>query len=245
MFSWLVQKAQASEPYVDPLQLRASNGIEWEDDPPYRKPDAERAHFRPREGIPMLTELGPDELGTVVTYLEMTERPKLRPLPESPLQLVRWREVDPAKYRLLFQRVGGPWLWYSRLLMDDATLLAQVAEVHAVVDRAGIEVGILELDFRQPPDCLIRFLGLVPELAGQGYGKWLFGQLLSLAWRKGVERVHVNTCTLDHPAALPSYLRAGFRAYRRAFERFPDPRATGVLSADSAPQIPFVGPRPG
>ena len=190
-----------------------------------------------------LTELAAGEIGTVVTYLEMTERPKPRPIPDSPLRLVRWGNVDPAKYRMLFQRVGGPWLWYSRLLMDDSTLLGNVAEVHAVLDRGGIEVGMIELDFRQPGDCLIRFLGLVPELAGRGHGKWLFGQVLALAWRKGVERVHLNTCTLDHPAALPAYLRAGFKAYKRAFESFPDPRLTGVLPLDAAPQIPLVGTR--
>jgi GNAT superfamily N-acetyltransferase len=189
-----------------------------------------------------LIELPPGEVGAVVTYLEMIERPRPRPLPGSPLRLARWRDVEPDKYRLLFRRVGGPWLWYSRLLMDDATLLANVAEVHAVVDRAGIEVGMLELDFREAGQCLIRFLGLVPELAGRGHGKWLFAQMLALAWRKGVERVRVNTCSLDHPAALPSYLRAGFRPYRRAFESFPDPRLTGVLPADAAPQVPLVSP---
>lgn len=188
-----------------------------------------------------LIELPPDQLGTVVTFLEMLERPRPRPLPESPLRMVRWREVDPAKYRLLFQRVGAPWLWYSRLLMDDATLLANVAEVHAIVDRSGIEVGMLELDFRGEGECLIRFLGLIPELAGKGHGKWLFAQMLSLAWRGGVSRVHVNTCSLDHPAALPSYLRAGFRAYKRAFESFPDPRLLGLLPIGTAPQIPLVG----
>lgn len=192
-----------------------------------------------------LTDIPTGHLGAVVTCLQMTERPRPRPIPGSPLRLVRWRAVDPAKYRLLFRRVGGPWLWYSRLLMDDSTLLGNVAEVHAVVDRAGIEVGMLELDFRQPGECLIRFLGLVPELAGKGHGKWLFAQVLALAWRKDVERVHVNTCTLDHPAALPSYLKAGFSAYKRVFETFPDPRLLGLLPLDSAPQIPVVGTRAG
>ncbi len=188
-----------------------------------------------------LIELPPDELGTVVTFLEMLEPPRPRPLPESPLRMVRWQNVDPAKYRLLFRRVGESWLWYSRLLMEDAALLANVAEVHAVVDRSGIEVGMLELDFRNEGECLIRFLGLIPELAGKGHGKWLFAQMLALAWRGGVSRIHVNTCSLDHPAALPSYLRAGFRAYKRAFESFPDPRLSGLLPRDAAPQIPLVG----
>jgi GNAT superfamily N-acetyltransferase len=188
-----------------------------------------------------LIDIPPGHIGAVVTFLEMTERPKPRPAPDAHgLQLVRWPAVDPAKYRTLFARVGGPWLWYSRLAMDDATLLANVAEVHAVVDRRRIEVGMLELDFREAGQCLIRFLGLVPELAGRGLGKWLFAQTLALAWRPGVTRVHVNTCTLDHPAALPSYIRAGFKPYRRAFESFPDPRLAGLLPRDAAPRIPLA-----
>jgi GNAT superfamily N-acetyltransferase len=188
----------------------------------------------------MLTPIPPNHLGAIVTYLEMTERPPLRPTPASPLRLVRWREPDPAKYRLLFTRVGGPWLWYSRLAFDDARLKAEMAEVHAVVDRGGVEVGLVELDFRGGGECLIRFLGLVPELAGKGHGKWLFAMTLARAWRPGVERVRVNTCTLDHPAALRAYLGAGFRAVGRAFETFPDPRLAGLLPRDAAPHIPLI-----
>lgn len=188
-----------------------------------------------------LIDIPEGQLGAVVTYLEMTERPKPRPMPDSPLRLERWRDVDPAKYRILFQRVGGRWLWFSRLAMDDARLKASIAEVHAVVDRTGIEVGMIELDFAQEGECLIRFLGLVPELAGKGHGRWLFAQTLALAWRAGVKRVRVNTCTLDHPAALPSYLKAGFRAYKRAFESFSDPRLLGLLPRDIAPQVPVIG----
>lgn len=187
-----------------------------------------------------LTTLPPGEIGAVVTYLEMRERPRPAPMPSSPLSLRRWREVEPAKYRILFERVGARWLWFSRLTLSDEALREALGEVHAVTDRRGVEVGMVELDFREPGECLIRFLGLVPELAGQGHGKWLFAQTLALAWRKHVSRVLVNTCTLDHPAALPAYLRAGFTAYRRAFERFPDPRLSGHLPRDVAPQIPLI-----
>jgi GNAT superfamily N-acetyltransferase len=190
----------------------------------------------------MLIPLPEGHVGAVVTYLEMTGRPKPRPLPASPFRLERWPDPDPARYRLLFERVGTRWLWYSRLAMDDQRLRAEMAEVHAIVDRSGIEIGLLELDFRQPGLCLIRFLGLVPELAGKGHGGWLFAQTLMLAWRPGVRRVAVNTCTLDHPAALPAYLKAGFTAHKRAFESFPDPRLNGLLPPDAAPQIPLARP---
>jgi GNAT superfamily N-acetyltransferase len=181
-------------------------------------------------------------VGAVVTFLEMDARPKPRPMPDARgLRMVRWDAVDPAKYRILFERVGGRWLWYSRLAMSDEALLAQIGEVHAVTDPRGIEVGMIELDFAAPGECTIRFLGLVPELAGRGLGAWLFAQTLARAWRPGVALVRVNTCSLDHPAALPAYLKAGFRAVRRAFETFPDPRLAGLLPDGVAPQIPLIG----
>jgi len=39
---------------------------------------------------------------------------------------------------------------------------------------------------------------------------------------------------------LPAYLSAGFIAQRRAFESFPDPRLTGALPRDAAPQVPIL-----
>jgi hypothetical protein len=51
----------------------------------------------------------------------------------------------------------------------------------------------------------------------------------------------VHTCSLDHPAALPAYRRAGFVPFKRAIERFPDPRLLGILPRDCAPQIPLIG----
>ena len=187
-----------------------------------------------------LLDIPDGHVGAVVTYLEMAARPKLKPLPASTLRLKSWPDIQPSQYRELFRRVGGRWLWFSRLAMDDAALRASIGEVHAVMDRAGVEVGLIELGFREPGECLIAFLGLVPELAGKGHGDWLFAQTLALAWRKGVERVRVNTCTLDHPAALPAYLKAGFCAYKRAFEHFADPRLAGLLPDDIAPQVPVV-----
>ena len=190
----------------------------------------------------MLTDIPAGHLGAVVTYLEMTERPvPASPQPSAPLRLQRWAQADGDRYRRLFEKVGARWLWYSRLTMDDATLAEAMAEVHSVLDDRDEEVGLVELDFQSQSECLIRFLGLVPELSGRGHGPWLFAETLDLAWRPGVDRVHVNTCTLDHPAALRAYLKAGFRAYRRAFECFPDPRLNGLLPREAAPQIPLVG----
>ena len=41
------------------------------------------------------------------------------------------------------------------------------------------------------------------------------GQALDMLWHREPGRVLVNTCTLDHPKALPLYQRFGFRPYDR------------------------------
>jgi len=184
------------------------------------------------------------ELAAVVTYLEMREAPAGL-VPASPLSLQRLDQPQPERYRELFRLVGAPWLWFSRLVMDDPALVAIIqhpdVDLYAVVDGSGADAGLLELDFREPGQCELAFIGLVPELSGKGHGKWLLAEAVRRAWRDGVTRVHVHTCSLDHPAALAAYRRAGFMPYKRALERFPDPRLSGFLPKDCAPQVPLLG----
>lgn len=192
-----------------------------------------------------LTQIPAGQVATIVTSLEMRDRPKLRPMPSSELRLVRWPSPDPGKYRALFRRVGEPWLWFSRLVLPDDDLTAIIADprvhVFAVADRAGIEVGMLELDFRESGQCELAYFGLVPELAGRGHGRWLMAQALAMAWTRDVARVWVHTCSLDHPAALGFYRAQGFTPFARAVETFPDPRLTGHLPREAAPHIPILG----
>lgn len=184
------------------------------------------------------------ELAAVVTFLEMRDSPRAE-VPPSPLTLRRMEHPRPEYYRELFRKVGARWLWFSRLVMDDAALAAIIqhpaVELFTIVDESGSEAGMLELHYREPGECELSFVGLVPELSGQGHGRWLLAEAINRAWREGVTRVHVHTCTLDHPAALSAYRRAGFVPYRRAVERFPDPRLLGFLPRDCAPQIPLIG----
>ncbi|HEX6072131.1 MAG TPA: GNAT family N-acetyltransferase [Sphingomicrobium sp.] len=184
------------------------------------------------------------ELAAVVTYLEMLE-PQSEGVPPSPLSLRRLDRPPLDHYRRLFRLVGEPWLWFSRLILDDDKLAAIIhdpaVELFAVIGEDGREVGLLELDYRKACECELAFIGLIPELAGKGHGRWLLAEAVRRAWREEVSRVHVHTCSLDHPAALTAYRRAGFSPCRRAIERFSDPRLAGILPKDCAPQVPLLG----
>lgn len=186
-------------------------------------------------------------IAAVVTHLDMTEpptRPRL-PAPRAGLALVRVPAPDLEWYRALYRAVGEDWLWFSRLELTDAQLGAllghpQVA-VYALCDGCR-EIGLVELDWRQAPDCEIVFFGLVPGATGQGLGGWAMDQVQRLAFAEGATRLWLHTCTLDHPRALPFYMAAGFRPFRREVEIVPDPRLFGDIRRDAAPFHPVIAP---
>lgn len=60
----------------------------------------------------------------------------------------------------------------------------------------------------------ICYFGVLPEYQGRGLGKYLLTRAVEEGWRRGANRVWLHTCTLDHPGALPNYLKRGFRAVR-------------------------------
>jgi GNAT superfamily N-acetyltransferase len=187
-------------------------------------------------------------IGLVITLLEMTERPPQRPFPSRGLKFIRWHDPDIKGYRALFRKIGQHWLWFERLLESDDELAAIIGdsrqEVYRITDKKGTEVGMLELDLRTDGQCLLAYVGLLPELTGKGHGRWVLDEAVRLAWREGVSVIRLTTCTLDHPAALKAYLRAGFRVYGRAVGTFVDPRLRGILPLHAAPQIPVLTVQP-
>ncbi len=191
-----------------------------------------------------LIPVPPGKLATIVTSLEMTVRPDMVHVPDCDLSLVRLNGCNPHRYRALFRAVGTPYLWFSRLLLDDDALAAIIhddrVELYAVVDGDGTDVGMLELDFREAGACELAFVGLVEAHTGKGFGHWLMAEALTRAWREDVSRVWLHSCTLDHPGALSFYRKSGFIPFERAIEIAPDPRITGHLPRDAATQVPLI-----
>lgn len=184
------------------------------------------------------------KLATVTTTLEMGAPPAdLAVGTAEGCTLRRMAGPDLSGYRALFRAVGAPWLWVSRLALDDAGLAAILADPAVLVlaaERDRRTIGLLELDFRTAGACEIAFLGLVQAATGQGLGPWLMRHAQHEAWSRPIERLWVHTCDLDHPAALGFYRRHGFVPVRRAVEVLDDPRRLGLLPADAAPAVPML-----
>lgn len=193
-------------------------------------------------------EVPPGKLAEIVTHLEMRAAPA-KPAPaDGPWRLERRAAPDLDWYLALYHDIGGPWLWYSRLLMPKDAVRTVLddpgVEVYALV-REGREVGIGELSFRTPGEAEISFFGVAASEIGAGAGRWMMAKLLERAWAEAPRRVWLHTCTLDHPNALPFYIRQGFRPYRRTVGLFADPRLSGALAPTDGPHIPVIRPDAG
>lgn len=152
------------------------------------------------------------------TYLEMTDPPavpRAGPTPEGArLDLVPDCPWD--LYRRLYAEVGGPWHWIDRLAWGEAQFrdwLAGPSDIW-LLSVQGAAAGFFELRRHQDGSVEIAYFGLLPQFLGRGLGKFLLARAVEEAWKLGPPRVWLHTCTLDHPAALPNYLKAGFRATR-------------------------------
>jgi len=182
-------------------------------------------------------------LANVVTCLEMTEKPVLRPAVDMGFTLERMGNADTERFRALFRAIGRDIMWFSRLMLDEAALAGIIGDAKVscfALVKEGQDIGLLELDFRAEGQCELSFFGVVPSAVGGGAGRYLMNEALTRAWAEPITRMWVHTCNYDHPNALAFYQRSGFRPYEIMVEVHPDPRLTGHMPADASPQVPVI-----
>ena len=168
-------------------------------------------------------------LDTTVTYLAMTKPPGI--LPPAPLDqrlaLMKAEAIPLHFYRYLYATVGANWLWVERLALDDPALSERIHKAGveiSVLYASGAPAGYYELDFGDPARTNLAYFGLMPEWTGAGIGPWFLGSAIAEGFSRGASELTVNTCTFDHPAALPLYQRLGFRPVRREQRKLAVPR---------------------
>ena len=165
------------------------------------------------------------EIAYTVTFLEMRERPR-RPRPPAPmirgLSLLRAEGAPVHFFRYLYDMVGRDYEWTDLHAVSDADMTRFVQDDRValyVAYLAGWPAGFAMLDHRPAPVCDLAYFGLAPEAIGRGLGEWLLGTVAHMAWDAGVSRLTVDTCSLDHPRALPLYQKWGFSPVRREERR--------------------------
>jgi len=156
----------------------------------------------------------------ITTYLQMFAHPRrIVPPPGEGLAIVHAKHPTVAYYRFLYDAVGRDYDWTSRKKLSDAELASLLhdprLEVHVLM-ADGVPAGFAELDRRIEGEIELVQFGLMPEFIGQGLGRYFLHWTIDNAWSYSPRRFWLHTCTKDHPAALPNYLKAGFAIYKES-----------------------------
>jgi GNAT superfamily N-acetyltransferase len=170
-----------------------------------------------------------------VTFLRMEAPPSQPPsalsFPQG-AQVVRAGRCTVPFYRYLYDTVGQQHVWWLRRSMSDAELAALLARpeisIH-VLYMSGEPAGFYELERRGGEAGInLSYFGLMPHAIGKGLGRALLRHAVDRAWAEKPQLMTVNTCTADHPRALPNYIDAGFRVVRTVKEIWPVPVRLGL-----------------
>ncbi|HWA04026.1 MAG TPA: GNAT family N-acetyltransferase [Rhizomicrobium sp.] len=163
---------------------------------------------------------GKKRVPMTVTFLEMRAKPAALPPPQPKSKFAILRAENPPVhfYRYLYNTIGEPYLWVDRRKLADPALAAIIHDPRTelyVLYMDGNPAGMAELEFRDPEAAQVAYFGLMPDFVGRGLGYYFLYHAVSIAWSRPIAKLLINTCTLDHPRALPLYQRIGFVPYSR------------------------------
>jgi len=177
----------------------------------------------------------PQTIQVTRTHLEMRTEPTSVP-PRPPAEahaIMRAHNPTVSFYRYLYHTIGEHYVWWERRAITDEELAelihAENVEVY-VLYVEGNPAGYYELvSLEDNGEIEIGYFGLLPEFVGRRLGAYLLRVAIDDAWSRNPSRVIVNTCTLDHPNALPNYQRAGFVPYAQDTFEIEDPHLAGYF----------------
>jgi GNAT superfamily N-acetyltransferase len=154
------------------------------------------------------------------TYLQMLDQSELVParISDERVRVERAVECPVSFFRYLYREVGRNYHWIDRLGWSDDEIRSYLVQPEVslwVMYHDGSPAGYFEL--REHPDSSIEiaYFGLLQEFIGRQLGKHLLTCAVERAWANGANRVWLHTCTLDDKAALPNYLKRGFRPFKQ------------------------------
>lgn len=159
---------------------------------------------------------------TTITYLEMNHPPHTPAMALPKIARVDHLITIPYWYFVaLYRAVGKDYHWTDQLekpqkeveaFLDDPRVTMSVLMIK------GAPYGFYVLDQREGTSCDLAYFGLTPNGVGHGLGRAFLRHAIDAAWSlDGINCVKVNTCTLDHEAALRLYKSEGFVPVRSVY----------------------------
>ena len=153
-------------------------------------------------------------------YLEINSIEDLN-YSEKPVENCDLKFIDPPDFQInkfFYKQIGKDHRWIDRLVWDDQKWIKYLenTQVKTFVLQEGEDlIGFCEQIFHtEKKSCEIAYFGILKEYYGKKYGGYLLSKSIENSFTKGIERVWLHTCSLDHEFALKNYQARGMKIFK-------------------------------
>ena len=129
--------------------------------------------------------------------------------------------LNPINFQLnkfFYKNIGKKHNWIDRLVWTETQWMDYVSSKKVktyVLKYKDDLVGFFELIFHiEKKEVEIAYFGLLEEFQNKKLGSYLLSQAIQKSFIKGIYRVWVHTCSLDHENALNNYIARGMKIFK-------------------------------
>ena len=154
-------------------------------------------------------------------FLELQKKNKVNQLINPPKDVKILPEIkkDININKFFYRHVGKDHFWRDRLLWTDREWKIYINNENLETGIMKIKnelVGFYEQEFHKDKNEMeLINMGILKKYQGQKLGSFLLKHIIYNTFDRGVERLRVHTCSLDHKYALNNYLSKGLSIYRK------------------------------
>ena len=129
--------------------------------------------------------------------------------------------VDPPDLQInkfFYKQIGKDHRWIDRLSWNEQVWISYLEDTkvktYILQDKEDL-IGYFEQIFHfEKKNCEIAYFGILKEYYGKKYGGFLLSEAIKNSFKKGIEKVWVHTCSLDHKYALKNYQARGMKIFK-------------------------------
>ena len=129
--------------------------------------------------------------------------------------------LEPQNFQLnkfFYKNIGKKHKWIDRLVWTENQWIDYVSSEKVktyVLKYKDDLAGFFELIFHsQKNEVEIAYFGLLEEFQNKKLGSYLLSQAIQKSFNRGIDRVWVHTCSLDHKNALNNYIARGMKIFK-------------------------------
>ena len=153
-------------------------------------------------------------------YLEINSIQDLKKVIE-PEEYYSLELLDPVNFQLnkfFYKNIGKKHKWIDRLVWTDAQWIDYVSNKNVktyVFKFKNDLAGFFELiSHDDKKEVEIAYFGLLEEFQNKKLGSYLLSEAIQKSFNRGIDRVWVHTCSLDHKNALNNYIARGMKIFK-------------------------------